>query len=619
MVKEILKNSIAPLLCVFLTFHTGLSQVSDRWQQHVDYKMEIDMDVKKHQYKGKQVLTYTNNSPDELKRVFYHLYFNAFQPGSQFDIRSRSLPDPDRRVKDRIFHLEEDEIGYIKVKSLLQDGKPVKFDHVGTILEVDLAEAIKPGGKTILEMEWDAQVPIQIRRSGWMSPEGVEFSMTQWYPKLSEYDYQGWHANPYIQREFHGVWGDFDVKITIDKAYMIGGTGYLQNPQQIGKGYEAPGTTVTQPESDKLTWHFKAPMVHDFAWAADPDFVHETAQVPGGPILHFIYQPSETVSKRWKQLIPLGVKTFKYLEETYGAYPYDQYTIIQGGDGGMEYPMATLMVGDRDLGGLYGTMTHEFVHNWFQSVLANNESLYGWMDEGFVEYVEEFAKSVIMKPNKNPIAGAYASYFNAVQFGYEEPMSTHADHYDSNRAYYVGSYAKGAVFLHQLSYIIGQETLDRGLKAFYKKWQFKHPNPNDFIRVMEIESGLELDWYKEYFVYTTKTVDYSVYKVEEVNSNVTRIILERKGLMPMPIDLKVTYTSGKSDMINIPLEMMRGAKESENDEDNFILADDWPWTYPVYSLVLPEKKKDIVSIEIDPSQRLADIDRSNNVYEKESE
>ena len=195
------------------------------WQQHVDYKMEIDMDVNTYQYKGKQQIIYTNNSPDVLNRVFYHLYFNAFQPGSEMDVRSTTIPDADRRVDDRISKLQPNEIGYIKVNSLKQNGTEITHKTVGTILEVTLAKPIQPGESVTFDMLFDAQVPEQIRRSGRNNSEGVALSMAQWYPKLAEYDTEGWHVDPYIGREFYGVWGNFDVKITIDRNYTIGGSG----------------------------------------------------------------------------------------------------------------------------------------------------------------------------------------------------------------------------------------------------------------------------------------------------------------------------------------------------------------------------------------------------------
>ena len=162
--------------------------------------MDIDFDVSNHQFTGTQKLNYYNNSPDTLGEVFYHLYFNAFQPNSMMDVRSRTILDPDPRVADRISKLSEEEIGYQRVIKLRMDGKPVDYEVVGTILEVDLPEPILPGSKVVFDMAFEAQVPLQIRRSGRDNKEGIDYSMTQWYPKMCEYDYQGWHANPYVGR-----------------------------------------------------------------------------------------------------------------------------------------------------------------------------------------------------------------------------------------------------------------------------------------------------------------------------------------------------------------------------------------------------------------------------------
>ncbi len=226
------------ILLFFLAFSFAftLAAQPERWQQRVDYQMDIDMDVAKHQFKGKQRLKYTNNSPDELDRVFYHLYFNAFQPNSNMDVRSRSLPDPDKRVGDRISKLKPDEYGWHKITSLKMDGKECKWEVNETILEVELPKGIKPNSTVVFEMEFNSQVPLQIRRSGRDSKDGIDYSMSQWYPKICEYDYQGWHSNPYVAREFYGVWGDFDVKITIDRKYVLGASGILQNGGNIGYG-----------------------------------------------------------------------------------------------------------------------------------------------------------------------------------------------------------------------------------------------------------------------------------------------------------------------------------------------------------------------------------------------
>ena len=205
-----MKNYIT-LVCLFcITSVFAFQNNTSYWQQKVDYTMDIDMDVTKFQYKGKQKLVYTNNSPDELTNVYYHLYFNAFQPNSQMDVRSRNIKDPDGRVQDRISKLTPEEIGYIKVNSLKQDGKKLKYETVGTILEVKLAKPIKPGESVTFDMVFDAQVPAQVRRTGRNNKEGVALSMAQWYPKMAEYDFEGWHTPPYLAVSFM-VFGEISM------------------------------------------------------------------------------------------------------------------------------------------------------------------------------------------------------------------------------------------------------------------------------------------------------------------------------------------------------------------------------------------------------------------------
>ena len=416
----------------FLTFFTALCSMAvfaqnttNYWQQHVDYTMAVDMDVDNFQYTGTQKLVYTNNSPDELKRVYFHLYFNAFQPGSEMDIRLQNIADPDGRMttadkKSRIALLAESEQGYLHATSLTQDGSEVSFSEEGTILVVDLAKPIPAGAKSTFNMEFKGQVPLQIRRSGRNSEEGVALSMSQWYPKLAEYDFEGWHADPYIAREFQGVWGDFDVKLTIDKDYTVGGTGYLQNADEIGHGYETPGTKVKKQKGKTLTWHFKAPMVHDFMWAADPNYIHDIQQVPNGPVLHFLYKDDPKILENWKNLQPKTIEAMEFFSKNIGKYPYDQYSVIQGGDGGMEYAMSTLITGDRKFGSLVGVMAHELAHSWFQHILATNESKHEWMDEGFTSFISKLCMSEIMDLDKeNPFESTYKGYRNLALSGKE--------------------------------------------------------------------------------------------------------------------------------------------------------------------------------------------------------
>ncbi len=536
----------------------------------------------------------------------------------------RTIPDADSRISIKVPKLKPNEIGYKKIKSLKHNGKKVKFEVVGTILEVTLTESIPPNSKTTFDMEFESQVPVQIRRSGRDNTEGIDYSMAQWYPKLCEYDYQGWHANPYIGREFYGVWGDFDVTINIDKEFIVAASGYLQKPDEIGHGFESNGVKVKTGNAEKLSWNFIAPNVHDFVWAADTEYTHTKKKAADGVMMHFFYIKTKNNEEEWEKLPDVMDKVFTYANKKFGKYPYEQYSFIQGGDGGMEYPMATLITGNRSFGSLVGVSVHELMHSWYQMVLGTNESLYAWMDEGFTSYTSTDIMNYLkqegllgnMKPVDNPHEGTVGGYVGFSKSGMEEPLSTHADHFKTNSAYGVGAYVKGSVFLNQLSYVIGNESFEKGMLKYYNTWKFKHPNINDFIRIMEKESGLELDWYKEYWINTTNTIDYAVKAVTEGDKKTTVVELEKIGVMPMPIDVVVTYKKGEQEVFNIPLRIMRGEKPQEFANMKYTVVEDWPWTNPTYTFEIPVKIKKIEKVEIDPTIRMADVDRDNNTWEK---
>ena len=571
------------------------------WQQNADYEMNVDIDVESYRFNGSQEILYTNNSPDTISKVYYHLYFNAFKPGSQMDVRSLNISDPDSRVKDRISKLGENEEGDLSVFELKQDGKPVFFEQQETILLARLNKVLLPGKKTKLTLLFEGVVPKQIRRSGRNNKDGVALSMTQWYPKLAEYDFEGWHPNPYIAREFHGVWGDYSVKITIDKNYILGGTGYLQNSTEIGYGYHPKNKTIDHSEKEKLTWHFFAPSVHDFTWAADPDFVHDVVKGPNDVDLHFLYKTNQ---ENWRKLQPHSVGLMKYFNENIGEYPWKQYSIIQGGDGGMEYAMSTLITGGEQYSRLLGTTSHEMAHAWFQHILANNEAKHPWMDEGFASYIDVLAEnSVLGKTPKNPFKRSYDSYRRLANSGVEQPQTTHSDRYNYNFAYSVSAYSKGSVFLAQLGYIVGPKTLKKILKRYFNEFKFKHPSPNDFKRVAEKVSDLELEWYLNDWTRTAEKIDYAITYTKG------NAVLERKGLIPMPIELVVTFKDETKKHYYIPTDLMRGVKKELS--SSFEILPSWGWASPFYSFPL---QKEVVKIEIDPSGLLADVDLKNNIY-----
>ncbi|MFL9845865.1 M1 family metallopeptidase [Flavobacterium rhizosphaerae] len=631
---------IATLLALMAT--TGLFAQQNHnpnagyWQQHVDYKMDVNMDVKTYKYTGTQQLVYTNNSPDTLRRVYYHLYPNAFQPGSEMDARLQAIADPDSRMvksfksgnetikESRIATLKSDEIGYLNIIDFKQDGTAAKAVAEGTILEVDLNQPILPGKSVTFTLNFDGQVPLQVRRSGRNSEEGVALSMTQWYPKIAEYDFEGWHADPYIGREFFGVWGDFDVNITIDKNYTIGGSGYLQNGNEIGKGYQDEG--VAEPKYNRkvktLTWHFIAPNVHDFAWGADPDYIHDKITGPNGVILHFFYKKNTEYVEGWKKMQPKVAELLEFYNQHVGAYPYKQYSVVQGGDGGMEYAMCTLITGNRSYGSLVGVVAHEFAHSWFQHVLASNESKHEWMDEGFTSYISDMAMETVLPPKvkegeepESPFQSAYNNYYYMAKSGKEQPLTTHSDRYNMNALYSISAYSKGEIFLAQLGYVIGEDALAATLKRFYYDFKFTHPTPNDIKRTAEKVSGAELDWYLTDWCQTTNTIDYAIDAVTEENDTTT-VMLKRIGLMPMPLDIIVGYSDGSQESFYVPLQMMHYEKPNPFAVKRTVVKD-WDWAHPTYTFTINKPKSDISIIMIDPAQQMADVNKENNLFVKE--
>jgi len=613
-------------LSVFAFTVNAIAQ-DNPWQQQADYQMNVTMDVKNFQYKGTQKLTYTNNSPDTLRVVFYHLYFNAFQPNSEMDSKLQSIPDPDRRMvnnlgtdknpiyQSRIAKLSPSEIGLLRITAMSQDGQKATFSHESTILKVTLPTPILPHSKTVLDMTFEGQVPVMIRRAGRNSPDGVALSMAQWYPKMVAYDYQGWHTTEYLGREFYGVWGNFDVKITLDKTYVVAGSGMLQNPNEMGCGYEDKGVKIPQTKAKTKTWHFVAERVHDFTWAADPQFTHDKHTLTDGKTIHFFYKK---YPENWKRIQPDMLKVFDYFNTLIGKYPWAQYSFIQGGDGGMEYAMCTLMEGGKKYESLVGTAIHELAHAWFQHLLATDEAAYPWMDEGFTSYIQTLAEQQVLHliPATNyPFTKAYNGYLNLVKSGLQEPTITHSDRYATNYAYSIAAYYKGQLFLTQLDYLMGNEALMKTLKRYYREYAFKNPTPNDFIRIAEKVSGMQLQWFLNEFMQTNHVADYAIDKVE-AKGNKTAITLKRLERLPLSIDLFVTDKAGKTQYVYVPLRMTYGEKPNTYPNYPRTVVPAWGWGNLTYTFELDMPLNNIQSIVLDPNNRSVDINRENNIYKQ---
>ncbi len=583
------------------------------WQQHVAYEMDVTLFADDHELKGYQRLVYTNNSPDTLYTAYYHLYFNAFNPQSAMAARNRVLPDPDSRVVPRIFNLGPEEIGYHKIRSLTQDGEPVDFTITGTVMRVDLAHPILPGASTVFEMRYYSQVPLQTRRSGRDNREGIDFSMSQWYPKIAAYDGRGWHPDPYIGREFYAPFGSFDVEITAPAEYTIGGTGVLQNPEEVDHGYDQTGLwrpdAAAYAPTDSLTWHFVAERVHDFAWAADPDYIHERFEAEG-VTYHLLYQPR--VEDNWEPMDRWVPTLIQFYSEAYGPYPYPQFTAIQAGDGGMEYPMVNFLTGRRSPRSLLGVTAHEAAHEWFYAILATNESDYAWMDEGFTSYATAEAMAYILGRPPNHTS----AYLSVLQFQYLdlfERLNTPADWFTTNAAYGVASYPGGEMVVDMLGYVISDPLLAEWLEEYYERFKFRHPSPFDLERLAENVSGLHLDWYFEQFLNTTRRLDYALEGFYPAPARggewQATIILERQDEIVMPADVRITFADGSEQWVTVPLGVMQGHKPVP---DDWIVGEPWQWPFPEYTITIRGLESRPVGATLDPLGKTPDYNRLNN-------
>ncbi|WP_263818791.1 M1 family aminopeptidase [Salinibacter sp.] len=611
----------ALLLLLLCSPALAVAQSPSQWQQHVDYEMDIRLNPETHQVDGHQRLTYTNNSPDTLRTVYYHLYFNAFQPQSMMAERNRHLPDPDGRTVPRIFNLTPGEQGRQTVTSLTQDGTPVSYEVYDTVLRVDLAEPIPPGTSTTFVMDYRSQVPLQTRRSGRDSRgDDIDYTMTQWYPKMAEYDERGWHANYYVNREYYAPYGEFDVEITLPAEYTIGATGVLQNPDEVGHGYDIDGSGTWRPsdglpDADTLTWHFRAEDVHNFAWSADPDYIHDKVTADG-TAHHILYKPA--VAEQWRPLRNNMPDLTAYFSDEYGDYPYPQMTVAQGGDGGMEYPMFTVVSSydgpefeeKSSYRSVLGTTVHEFAHMWFYSALGSNEADYAWMDEGFTSYATTEGMAHLAGQPANHTS-ARQSVVTMHKLGIAEPFSTPADWFSTNAAYGITSYPGGQMLVDMLGYVMGDAQRDQWLQRYFRERAGMHPDPFDLELFAEQESGLMLDWYFQQVTESARTVDDAIADLDQERTGdgvAVDLTLKRKGTLRLPQDVRLTLADGSTQWLNVPLASMHGHKPVP---DDWIVTEPWPWVAPEKTVSVTVDRR-VEKAVIDPNGETPDVNRLNN-------
>ena len=594
------------------------AQQNAYYQQAAQYKMDIDVNAEQFTYQGTQTLKYRNNSPDELNVVYFHLYWNTFKPNSMMDQRvaSQGKNGDSRLQKDgisRLASIPKNEEGAQNIHWIKQNGKELKFEIQETVMKVYLDKPIKAHSKTTFTMEWDAVIPQQIRRAGRNNKEGVDMTMTQWYPKIAEYDYDGWATFDYVGREFHAPFADFDVTIKINKDYVVGAGGTLLNPKEV-KGYDA--SAQIKADQNKATWKWTAKNMLDFAWAADKGYSVESFDVPQGPKVYFVYLKNDK-TKAWGEAKPYVTKYFQIMNSKFGKYAYPSYAFIQGGDGGMEYGMCTMILGEaKNIEDLMGLMAHEGSHSWYQQMLATNEPVRPWMDEGFTSYAESYVMHQLFPPKDNrpnAFVEKIDAYRKFLKKQIEEPAVWLGDHHDNGTAYSYASYVKGELYLVQLGYIVGEENLSKIMTEYFREWSMKHPTDRDFLHIAQKVSGMDLKWFHHYWINTTKTIDYGIKDVQYGNTSTT-ITLVNNSQVPMPIDFSVITADNKMVNYQIPLNMTHTWK-TKDAFGEFTTLKYWPWTQKEYTLTIPYNKSQLRVLGIDFSHRLADVNPEDNFVE----
>ncbi len=574
-------KTAALLFLSALFIHPRLVAADNYWQQFVHYSIDANLLPAERAVIADETITYVNNSPDTLQKIYLHLYPNAFRDNAS--LRSREA----RRYYEQLVKRPED-AGYINIESFRivtpkssgrgsANSNPLSaFEVDDTILSADLPEPLVPGDTLILELSFYHKVRKHKGRAGYRA---FQYDMAQWYPKVCVYDENGWDNEPFHYiGEFYGEFGIFDVTITTPFEYVVAATGVVMAGDPGWKIVEIDSSLAEEEWQDKLaqirermragsaqgelrTVRFRAENVHDFAWAASPDFLYEYREWQGIAI-HVLYR--SRARHRWRNRVAgRAAAALAWLSDKFGPYPYPQVTIIHGLlRGGMEHPMLVLNSSERE-----SLILHEIGHIYFYGILANNERKEAWLDEGFTTfqtrwYLEEkygdagFDSDLILhranwlqrkRPFRTRAEQSRDALLAFVTSGHDEPLSRQAADYAEPISYRTNAYDKGAFFFETLRYVVGDSTFTEICRTYFERWKFKHVNEVRFRQIANEVSGSNLDWLFKQWMHTTPKIDYALEKVEKRKTESgwqTEITILRNENGTLPVEVEVTTRSG---------------------------------------------------------------------------
>jgi hypothetical protein len=612
------------------------------WQQDVYYNIEATLNDTYNIIIGKEHLTYWNNSPDTLKEAFFHLYQNSFQPGSYMDDLYKG-----NNITPFYGGYEKNGLGTL-IKVFMVDNKEARIRINYSIMQVFLDKPIPPGGKADFDIEFNTYFDSGSvrRRMKMFTHDGVkQYDGVHWYPRISVYDRKfGWTTDQHLGREFYGDFGTYDVSLTLPSEYVLDGTGILINkdkvmPQSLrdkldiknfkNKNPNEKVSIITERNGSTKTWKFHAENVHDFAWTADPSYRIAETYWNG---IQCIGLAQERVAAKWQNSAEYTARIIETYSKDIGMYAYPKIIVADARDG-MEYPMLTLCGGkDPDY---HSLLAHEVGHQWFFGMVANNETYRALMDEGFTQfltvwcinkldgevtpglprnfYVRDFYHKATVRDES-----LYLPYLKSAIQGENVTLNTHSDDFNGAIGHGGGYglvYYKTGTMLYNLQYVLGDDLFLKAMQHYFDQWKMAHPYPEDFRNSVIQFTHVDLNWFFDEWLETSKTIDYSIQKVKKGDSSGKYTIeFLRKGKMQMPIDFTVINTAGEKFNYYIPNTYFT----KKTDATVLPMWFGWDKLRPTYNadITINGKLKDVI---IDTTRRLADIfEPDNHIKDRET-
>ncbi len=553
--------SLFPLLTIFNFFL--IAQQKNYFQQTANYTINVTLNDVEHSLSGTINIEYTNNSPDELDFIYFHLWPNAYK-NTETAFAHQKLEDGNTRF----YFSKEKDRGEIRDLDFSIDGKTTTWEYDQQNIDiaiVRLPKPIKTGETILIETPFTIQIPKSFSRLGHV---GQSYQLTQWYPKPAVYDAEGWHPMPYLdQGEFYSEFGDFDVTITLPSNYVVGATGELQTESEVAflnqkakqgasMNFEEMNQAAAFPTSDASTKtiNYTAKNVHDFAWFADKRFhvLKSGVTLASGKKVDTWAMFTDLEANLWKDATTYLDRSVEFYSQKVGEYPWSHATAVQSAlsaGAGMEYPMITVIGESGTARALDIVITHEVGHNWFYGILATNERDYPWMDEGMNSYYEQ-RYTAKYYPGQDKLGDylppALSNLLDAddAELGYtgylfqarrHEEQAIHCHSAELVRVNYgLSGYTRPAEVLWYLANYLGEDNFDKIMQNYYRKWRFKHPQPHDFRKVFEDAVNKDLSWFFDDVLMTTKQIDYALTRT---NGKVASI--ENKGEIAAPYSISL--------------------------------------------------------------------------------